>query len=62
MYDIYKKGRYQFTKSTSLDSFTAIDQDVTMDFHPRHGTIMSITKSELRTLISKWGKPKGFKD
>lgn len=57
MYDVYKKGRYQFTESTDLQNFKVIDSDVTMDFHPRHGTIIPITKRELKRITSKWGIP-----
>ena len=32
MYDMYMKGKYQFTRSSDLTNFTVIDQDVTMDF------------------------------
>jgi len=60
MYDVYKKGAYQFTKSSDLDHFTVIDNQVTMDFKPRHGTIMPVTRSELKALMQKWGTPKGF--
>ncbi|TDH24622.1 beta-xylosidase [Segetibacter sp. 3557_3] len=56
MYDVYTKGRYQFTKTTDFENFAVIDQDVTMNFHPRHGTVMPITKKEAETLISKWGR------
>lgn len=60
MYDVYKKGRYQFTKSKNLDSFSVIDQEISMDFHPRHGTVMSITRSELKKLTNQWGIPDSF--
>jgi hypothetical protein len=60
MYDLFKAHSFQFTKSTDLQNFTIIDRDVTMNFHPRHGTIVSITRSELKTLMAKWGKPAGF--
>lgn len=55
MYDLYTTGRYQFTKSTDLQNFTVIDQEITMNFHPRHGTVMPITGSELKRLIAQWG-------
>ena len=58
MYDVYTKGKYQFTKSTDLQNFTVIDQEVTMDFHPRHGTVMPITKKETKALLKKWGNRK----
>lgn len=60
MYDVYKKGAYQFTKSTDLKNFTVIDNQVAMDFKPRHGTVMPVTRSELKTLMQKWGTPNDF--
>jgi hypothetical protein len=60
MYDVYMKGKYQFTQSTTLDSFKVVDNKISMNFHPRHGTIMSITRSELKALFNKWGKPAGY--
>ncbi len=57
MYDVYKKGRYQFTKSTDLENFKAIDDEISMDFKPRHGTILPITRTELKRLLAKWGTP-----
>ncbi|MBP1664885.1 MAG: putative beta-D-/alpha-L-glycosidase [Bacteroidetes bacterium] len=60
MYDLYRAHSFQFTKSTDLKNFTIIDQDVQLDFHARHGTIISITRDELRSLIKQWGKPAGF--
>jgi arabinoxylan arabinofuranohydrolase len=60
MYDVYTKGRYQFTKSKDLVNFTVIDNDISMDFNPRHGTILPITRSELKRLTAKWGTPAQF--
>ncbi|MGO4773241.1 family 43 glycosylhydrolase [Flavobacterium sp. W22_SRS_FK3] len=60
MYDVYKKGQYQFTKSTDLENFKAIDDEISMDFKPRHGTILPITSSELKRLLTKWGTPARF--
>ena len=60
MYDLYRAHSFQFTKSTDLKNFTIIDQDVKMNFKPRHGTVISITRDELRSLIKQWGKPEGF--
>jgi hypothetical protein len=60
MYDVYTKGRYQFTKSKDLEHFTVIDNDISMDFNPRHGTILPITRSELKKVIAKWGMPDKF--
>jgi hypothetical protein len=54
MYDVYTKGRYQFTESTDLQHFRAIDSEVKMNFHPRHGTIIPISKKELKRLMKQW--------
>lgn len=54
MYDVYTKGRYQFTKSKDLQHFTVIDNAVSMNFHPRHGTVMPITTTEAERLAAKW--------
>ncbi|MBD0351454.1 MAG: family 43 glycosylhydrolase [Flavisolibacter sp.] len=56
MYDVYTKGRYQFTITKDLEHFTVIDDEVTMNFHPRHGTVMPITAKEAERLVSKWGR------
>ncbi len=55
MYDVYTMGRYQFCESTDLENFKVIDSEISMDFKPRHGTVMPITESELKTLIGQWG-------
>lgn len=55
MYDVYKKGTYQFTKTSDLSNFKAIDESISMDFHPRHGTVMSITATEEKRLLAAWG-------
>ncbi|MCZ4222164.1 family 43 glycosylhydrolase [Pedobacter rhodius] len=54
MYDVYMKGKYQFTRSKDLAQFKVIDQDVTMDFHPRHGTVLPINNAEMERLVTKW--------
>jgi len=54
MYDMYTSGRYQFTKGADLEHFKVIDQNVTMDFHPRHGTVLPITADEAVRLTNKW--------
>ncbi len=59
MYDLYTKGKYQFTKSSDLEHFSVIDNAITMNFHPRHGTVMPITAKELARLESKWGNVEG---
>jgi len=51
MYDVYMDGRYQFAKSNDLENFKVIDQQVSMNFHPRHGTVIPITKIESERLL-----------
>jgi len=60
MYDVYAKGEYQFTESEDLENFRIIDQQVTMNFKPRHGSIIPITQKELDRLTDKWGMPPGY--
>lgn len=55
MYDMYMKGKYQFTKSTDLLNFSVVDDEISMNFHPRHGTVIPITKKETEALVHKWG-------
>ncbi|GAA4804712.1 hypothetical protein GCM10023231_37300 [Olivibacter ginsenosidimutans] len=57
MYDVYGKGRYQFTQSHDLQNFTVIDREISMDFHPRHGTVIPITRKEWKVLTNQWGIP-----
>jgi hypothetical protein len=60
MYDVYGKGKYQFCESGDLDNFKVIDNEISMDFHPRHGTIIPITRKELEAVTGKWGMPEGL--
>lgn len=55
MYDVYRDGAYQFCQSTDLFNFTVVDHAVSMDFHPRHGTVMQITAAEADRLERRWG-------
>lgn len=57
MYDMYTSGKYQFTKTTDLKNFKAIDEDISMNFHPRHGTVMPITAAEAERLVKQWLSP-----
>jgi arabinoxylan arabinofuranohydrolase len=54
MYDVYSLGRYQFTKSSDLKNFTVIDEIISMNFKPRHGTVLPITLVEMKRLMDKW--------
>ena len=58
MYDVYMKGKYQFTETTDLKNFKVIDSEVKMNFHPRHGTIIPITRAELKRITDKWPQRK----
>ena len=60
MYDVYIAGGYQFTKSTDLEHFEIIDEEVSMNFRPRHGSVLPITKKEAERLLEKWGKDTKF--
>ena len=56
MYDVYMEGAYQFTETTDLEHFKAVDRQVDMNFHPRHGTVIPITQAEYDRVVGKWGK------
>lgn len=60
MYDVYMRGRYQFTKSADLLNFEVIDEEISMDFHPRHGSVLPITRAELLRLLGQWGSLDDF--
>lgn len=60
MYDVYMKGKYQFCESKDLDVFKVIDHDISMDFHPRHGSVIPVTQKELKALTDRWSLPQGF--
>jgi arabinoxylan arabinofuranohydrolase len=55
MYDVYMRGRYQFARSTDLMNFEIIDEQISMDFRPRHGSVLPITRSERLRLLDQWG-------
>ena len=57
MYDVYTKGKYQFTKTKDFKNFKIVDEDIRMNFHPRHGTVLPITAIEAQRLTSKWLQP-----
>lgn len=54
MYDVYMKGQYHFTETIDLSHFRFTDRTVNMDFHPRHGSIIPITQTELDRLVKEW--------
>lgn len=55
MYDVYTAGRYEFTESEDLENFSIINNEISMNFFPRHGTVMAITAAEAKALADKWG-------
>lgn len=55
MYDLYADGRYEFQRSSDLFTFTSEPESFTKDFHPRHGSVIGITREEARRLNEKWG-------
>lgn len=55
MYDLYSSGRYEFQRSTDLFIFTQKPESFTKNFHPRHGSVISITREEALRLDKKWG-------
>lgn len=55
MYDLYSSGRYEFQRSTDLWNFTKTPESFTKNFHPRHGSVISITREEASRLNEKWG-------
>lgn len=57
MYDVYTKGKYQFTHTSDFENFRVVDEDISMNFHPRHGTVLPITKQEAERIVSKWLSP-----
>ncbi|MBE8721520.1 family 43 glycosylhydrolase [Sphingobacterium pedocola] len=55
MYDLYANGRYEFQRSTDLFNFTQKPESFKKDFHPRHGSVISISRQEAQRLQQKWG-------
>jgi beta-xylosidase len=56
MYDLYTSGKYQLTESDDLESFSVVNAAVSMDFAPRHGTVIPITEEEGERLVQHWGQ------
>ena len=55
MYDLFGSGRYEFQRTNDLFHFSEKPESFTKDFFPRHGTVMPITKKELKTLEKAFG-------
>lgn len=54
MYDVYNSGKYEFTESTDLEYFTLASSPVSMNFAPRHGTVIPVTAQEAARLANQW--------
>lgn len=54
MYDLYGSGRYEYQTSKDLKTFSPKTESFNKDFFPRHGTVCSITESEMKRLLQKW--------
>jgi len=61
IYDVYANGTYEFTESTDLNNFK-LKSNVSMDFSPRHGTVIPITNQEAQRLAARWGELKDEAD
>jgi arabinoxylan arabinofuranohydrolase len=57
MYDLYTSGKCQFTRTRDLEHFTVVDSDISMNFDPRHGTVLPITAAEAARLATRWLAP-----
>lgn len=55
MYDVYMKKGYDFTESVDLQNFKNVERPVTMNFHPRHGTVIPVTEDEMKRLRQEMG-------
>ena len=52
MYDCYRSGHYQFTRSDDLHTFSFVqDTETTGMFTPRHGTVIQISGKEYQRLM-----------
>ncbi|WP_423738497.1 family 43 glycosylhydrolase [Christiangramia crocea] len=54
MYDVYADGEYQFTETSDLKNFKVVDEQISMNFHPRHGSIIPITAEETERLLKEF--------
>jgi len=51
-------NQFFFAETKDMNHFTPVN--VACDFKPRHGSVVTITRSELKGLLAKWGKPEKF--
>ncbi len=54
--DEYGKGRFFMQQTEDFKTYLPVDrEDYTMDFSPRHGSIVSISDEDYDRLVNKWG-------
>jgi arabinoxylan arabinofuranohydrolase len=54
MYDVYMKGGYEFIETTDLVNFRPTTKKVNMNFKPRHGSVLPITRQEYSKLFNQY--------
>ncbi|MFD2744663.1 MULTISPECIES: glycoside hydrolase family 43 protein [Sphingobacterium] len=54
MYDLYTSGKYAFQRSRDLVNFSENAEFFEKNFHPRHGSVISIYQAEAARLSAKW--------
>lgn len=54
MYDVYMAGSYEFAESTDLENFEVIEEEISMNFHPRHGSVLPVTQQEVDRLLQEF--------
>jgi sucrose-6-phosphate hydrolase SacC (GH32 family) len=55
IFDQYTSNQYPFYESKDYLNFSLTTRRVTMNYQPKHATVMSITKEERDALVKKWG-------
>lgn len=58
MYDRYTTGKFQFTFTKDFKHFEVMDDKVSLDFQPRHGSVISLTEPEIKRLEQQWLRAK----
>ncbi len=55
--DSYTKGYYVMQETTDFTNFKKVDKEkYSLDFSPRHGSMLLISDEEYAKLMNKWGK------
>ena len=54
MYDRYTTGKFQFTYTRDFKHFDVVDNKVSLDFQPRHGSVIAVTEPEIKRLEQEW--------